>query len=367
MRLKSRILVCKVLRYNGSMLEMMIKNKDARVFFSRGSQKIFLEKLQGQLNLNLKDFSEIAGVCVRSMTDWKREKNSVSLQGLKALCLRAGIDLPKDMEIKDRFWYISKAGRAGGLATFKKYGGIAGDEEYRKKKWLEWWNKKGKFNPKPYFLTKDIAFPRQSNQLAEFIGIVLGDGGVSERQVSITLNKVDDLEFSFYVKNLTDSLFFVKSSVYIKKDQSVLNIVVSRTKLVKFLLEMGLRVGSKVRQQTGIPKWINKSDSFIKFCMRGLLDTDGCFYIDKHKYKDKIYLNCGINFTNRSLPILNFFKDNLEKFEYHPTQKTKFSIFLRREEEIIRYFKEIGSSNPKHLNKFNKYYNHKFGEVPKWT
>ena len=74
-----------------------------------------------------------------------------------------------------------------------------------------------------------------------------------------------------------------------------------------------------------------------------------------------------MNFTNRSLPILNFFKDNLIKLGFHPRQKTPFSIFLRIENEINRYFKEIGSSNPKHFSKFKKYFENKFGEVPKWT
>ena len=87
----------------------------------------------------------------------------------------------------------------------------------------------------------------------------------------------------------------------------------------------------------------------------------------KHLYKNKQYLNCGMNFTNRSLPILYFFKNKLEKFNFHPTQKTKFSIFLRREKEIIQYFQKIGSSNPKHLKKFKNYFKNKYGEVPKWS
>jgi len=345
------------------MLELSTENNNLRVFFPKGEQGLFLERIQHKLNLNLGNFAKIAGVGVRSLSDWKREKNSVSFTSLKVLCKTANIELPKNIKIKDRFWYIKRAGRLGGLSSYKKYGKVGGNQEYRKKKWLEWWEKQGRFNPNQHFLTKDIIRPKESDMLAEFIGILLGDGGVSKRQVSITLNRIDDLEFSYYVRSLIDRLFSIKSSVNHREDKSVLNIVVSRTKLVSFLLEMGLKIGSKVRHQTGVPKWINKSDSFIKFCLRGLLDTDGCFYIDKHKYKDKIYLNCGINFTNRSLPILNFFKDNLVKFGYHPTQKTKFSIFLRREEEIIRYFGEIGSSNPKHLNKFQKYFNNKHGGV----
>lgn len=339
-----------------------------RIVFPAGEQREFLNKIQEILKLSSEEIAIIAGVHARTIRDWKREKFLISLDAAKELCKKSNVILPKNIEIREPFWYVPIGAKAGGLASYKKYGSLSKrNKKYRKKKWLEWWEKKGKFNQNQYFLPKDIFLPKNSVQLAEFVGILLGDGSISDRQISITLNGVDDLDFSFYVKNLVDNLFSVKSSVYTRKSKSILNIVVSRTKLVKFMLNMGLKIGSKVRQQTGVPKWINKSEFFTKSCMKGLLDTDGCFYIDKHKYKSKIYLNCGINFTNRSLPILNFFKDNLIKFGYHPTQKTKFSIFLRREEEIIRYFKEIGSSNPKHSGKFSKYYNNKFGEVPKWT
>jgi len=346
------------------MVESFIENENSRVLFPAGSQKIFLSRLQSKLNVSLKDFSVVAGVCVRSMTDWKREKNSVSLSGLIALCKMANIELPKNVEIKDRFWYVERGSKLGGLASYKKYGPLGSiNEKYRKEKWLEWWEKKGKFNPNKCFIPKNVFLPEKSAQLSEFVGIILGDGGITKNQVSVTLNKVSDLEYSFYVKSLINNLFNVKVATYNHGTGCVVNIVVSRTRLVNFLLEMGLKIGNKVRQQAGIPEWICKSNLFTKFCMRGLLDTDGCFYVDKHRYKDKIYLNCGINFTNRSLPLLNFFRDNLVKFGYHPTQKTKFSIFLRREEEIVKYFKEIGSSNPKHLNKFNKYFNNKLGGV----
>ena len=341
------------------MVELDIENKEARVIFLRkGKQKIFLNKLQTKLGMGLEDFSKIAGVCVRSMTDWKREKNSMSLFGLEALCKNAKINFPRNIEIRDKFWYIHKGARAGGLATFKKYGRI-GNEKYRKEKWFEWWNKIGKFNPNQYFAKKDITIPKESNQLAEMFGIILGDGCITKSQLTVTLNKDDDKNFINYVAKLFEDQFGVKPSLLGHKNANVINIVISRKKLIVFLLEKGLKIGNKVRQQVAVPRWIHLHNSFMKYCIRGLLDTDGCFFIDKHRYKDKIYYNCGINFTNRSLPLLNFFRDNLTKFGYHPTQKTEFSIFLRREDEIIRYFKEIGSSNPKHLNKFRKYLNNK--------
>lgn len=287
------------------------------------------------------------------------------MSGIKKICKKIKIGLPKNIKIENPFWYASKGGKIGNIVAYKKYGRIGGDPEYTKKRWHEWWEREGKFKSKIIKKCKPIIKPKFSKELAEFVGVILGDGGITSRQITVTLNKFDDKDFSIYVSDLFKKLFEVNVSAY--ERESVINIVASRVELVKFLTRIGLKVGGKVRQQVGVPNWINESKIFIKSCLRGLLDTDGCFYIDKHKYKDKIYLNCGVNFTNRSLPILNFFRDNLVKLGYHPTQKTEFSIFLRREEEIVRYFKEIGSSNPKHLNKFIKYFKNKFGEVPKWT
>lgn len=128
---------------------------------------------------------------------------------------------------------------------------------------------------------------------------------------------------------------------------------------------MGLCIGSKTRSQVGVPLWIKQSSECAQACLRGFFDTDGCFYIDRHHYKDKVYYNCAMNFTNRSFPILFFFKARLEKLGFHPTHNTRFSVSLRREKEIIKYFQQIGTSNQKHLNKFRHYFKDKNGEVPK--
>lgn len=40
---------------------------------------------------------------------------------------------------------------------------------------------------------------------------------------------------------------------------------------------------------------------------------------------------------------------------------------LNELKDIVKYFQEVGSSNPKHLDKFVKYFQNKYGEVPKWS
>jgi len=332
-----------------------------RVIFPKGEQTAFLNHVNARLKLNLKEIANLAGVHVRSMTDWKREKFSISLFSLKRLCRVAKIPRPKNIEIRNSFWHTSNASLIGGIAVYKKYGHIGGDPEYRKKKWYEWWEREGKYKSNTIISCKPIRKPRHSRDLAEFVGILLGDGGISKRQVTVTLNKFDDRYFVLYVKNLIQKLFAVNPSLNGRKEKNVVNIVVSRIKLVLFLVDMGLRIGSKIRNQVDIPDWIKKSDEYTKRCLRGLYDTDGCFYIDRHNYKDKTYHNMGMNFTNYSIPILSFFKERLERLGFHPTQGTKFSILLRRENEIIKYFQEIGSSNLKHLDKFTKYLRDKYG------
>ena len=332
------------------------RNFHKRVVFPKGKQKDFLEKIQTKLNLTPKEFAELAGICVRSMTDWKREKLSMSLPAFKKLCQRVRISLPNNIKIKDPFWYTSNGGSAGGIAVYKKYGYVGGNPKYRKKKWYEWWERVGRFNPNKYFVVKEIALPQKNVELAEFVGILLGDGGLTKKQVTITLNRFDDRDFIPYVKNLIQKLFAVNPSISERKRESVANIVVSRTKLVQFFVKMGLCIGSKVKHQVDVPFWIKESKELTKSCLRGLFDTDGCFYVDKHYYKGKTYYNCAMCFRNRSLPVLTFFRTGLQQVGFHPTHNTRFSISLRREDEIIKYFQTIGSSNPKCSEKFKDYF-----------
>lgn len=355
--------------YDRDMAVLNIKNSKhyKRVIFPEGQQKDFLREIQTRLGFSLKKLANISGVHVRSMTDWKREKFSMSLPALKRLCQKAKVPLPKNIKIKDPFWYVNKGAKVGGFAVYQKYGRIGGDPEHRKKKWYEWWEREGKFKKHPIInVFLSINIPSKSPKLAEFIGIVLGDGSITPNQVSITLNKFDDRYFIKHVKNLFQELFKFDPSIYERKGENVVSLVVSRSKLVNFLVSVGLKIGGKVRQQVRVPYWIEKSEKFTKSCLRGLFDTDGCFYVDKHYYKGKVYYNCAMNFTNRSLPVLFFFKTKLEQFDFHPTHNTKFSISLRREDEIIQYFQIIGSSNLKHQNKIKEYLKNKSGEVPKW-
>lgn len=335
-----------------------------RIKFLRIKPKRFLEEVRNKTGLSFQELANICKVHRRSFSDWKYGQCLMPPHVFRKLIKISGLKPPK-IKILPDYWNNKDSARKGGLARYKKYGTFLGwtKEASRRGglKAAETHRKQGS----RFFVSKPIFLPKYSSRLAEFIGILLGDGGIALKQIAITLNKIDDRDFILYVKNFIQKLFKVNPSIYRRDREAVANITVSRTKLVQFFVNMGLPVGNKVKHQIDVPSWIKKSEKFTRYCLRGLFDTDGCFYVDKHYYKDKTYYNCAINFTNRSLPVLFFFKTKVKQLGFHPTHNAKFSISLRRENEIIRYFQMIGSSNPKHLNKFKEYFKNKHGEVPK--
>jgi hypothetical protein len=261
----------------------------------------------------------------------------------------------KNIKTKNRYWYVKNGSSAGGLAVFKKYGRIGGNPEYRKKKWYEWWKNKGQFKTNLITRPKLIRKPKKSSELAEFIGILIGDGGITKGQVTITLNHRDDKEYCELVIKLIEKLFNIKPSVYHDAKNSVNDIVISRTELVKFLVSLGLPIGNKVKQKIDIPIWIRRSKDFLVACIRGLIDTDGCVFVHSYKIKNKIYQYKKLAFSNRSKPLIKTVYDSLKKFGFS-ARITKYDKDIRIESrnDIKKYFKIFGSHNPKHLKKYHK-------------
>lgn len=115
----------------------------------------------------------------------------------------------------------------------------------------------------------NINFPDFSNKLAEFFGIVLGDGHLSLGQVWIYINNNTDRNYNPYVKELIKSLFSVKPGVSYRKDQDMMNLFLSSVDLLKFLRKRGLFASNKVRDQVDVPSWIFTKDSYKKSFLRG--------------------------------------------------------------------------------------------------
>ncbi len=219
--------------------------------------------------------------------------------------------------------------------------------------------------PKPngFVVLRPIPFPRESVLLAELLGIVAGDGHIDTYQTSVSTNSETDLDHALYVKALFERLFPIRASFSFRSDCKACVVVVNSKNIGDILVKKGMIRGHKIRGGLRMPEWIVARKKYRLAFIRGVFDTDGCIYTDHHTIRGRLYENLGMAFTNRSLPLLLDFKDTLESIGLHPTQKTKYTVFLRREKDIKTYFEVIGSSNPKHSQKVKKYFSHKKGGV----
>lgn len=327
-----------------------------RVIFHRGKQREFLLKMKKALNLSYVELARLLKISDRTLTDWKREKFSISLKAVKTLSRKTKRKIPKNIEIKDPFWYVFKGAKVGGLAVYKKYGGIGGDPEYRKKKWHEWWEKEGKYKQHQIINAPlHVKKPKKSENLAEFVGIILGDGGITQYQVTITFHSEDEKEYVKFVSNLIKRLFDVPIGIHYDKEDRSVDLVVSRSELVHFCIEkLGLKKGNKIKQQMDIPAWIKRDKLYSIACLRGLIDTDGCVFSHRYKVNDKFYSYKKLCFTSYSSPlrqsVFNILKDN----GLNPRFAAERDVRLDSIEDMRKYFRLIGSHNPKNLKRYFK-------------
>lgn len=328
-----------------------------RVIFRSGKQKLFINQIKNNLKITDEKLARLLKISVRTLTDWKHEKFLMPFNSVKFLSKKAKFKIPVKIKIVDNFWYVHKGAVKGGMAVYKKYGRIGGDPDYRKKKWYEWWEKEGKFKPSSIHNTP-LSFqkPIISESLAEFVGIMLGDGGMSKYQIHITLHCKDDKDYMNFVVKLVKKLFGINPAIYYDSKDSVNVLVISRINLVNFLSQkIGLKIGNKIKQKMDIPAWIKRNKKFQIACLRGLIDTDGCLVIHKYKVNGKQYCYKKLNFCSASKSLVISIIQILKTFDFKPRlSHNSRNAWIDNQKEVMRYLKVIGSNNPKHIKRWRR-------------
>lgn len=324
-----------------------------RVCFQKGKQKAFINKIISKISAE--EAAKLCRLSERTIRDWRREKFSMELGALRKLCRKTGILFPSDIKLKKDYWYIAHSSSVGGLATWKKYGSI-GDPEYRKKKWYEWWEREGKYKQHPIInVAKYIRKPKYSKELAEFVGIILGDGGITQYQVRITLCSKNEKEYGKFISKLIKRLFSVPIGICNRKKESTINLVMSRKKLVRFCIEkLGLKQGNKIKQQVDIPGWIKQNKLYSIASIRGLIDTDGCVFNHRYKVNSKFYKYKKLAFTSHSEPLRQSVFDILKENGLNPRLAQRKDVRLDSVEDMKKYFRIFSSHNPKLLKRYQR-------------
>ncbi len=301
--------------------------------------------------ISVKDIAMLCKCNERTVRDWMRGKFNCSYKQLKLISKYSSI-IPSSYTLTSRAELNSVSGKKGGMAIINKYGKVPVSEKNRKKQWLEWWSSDGQFRslPSP---RKMIRYPKKSRDLAEFIGIMIGDGGITDYQISVTLNSEVDVDYIKYVKELIKKLFAVEAGVYKKRNANAVNIVVSRKHLVDHLIDLGLPKGNKLAKEVIIPSWVTCSSAYRRACLRGLFDTDGTVYIHSYKSKNKNYSYVKIGFSSAS----DVLRRQVAELLYKDGIKITLSgtnLAIESQKSIEIFNKKIGFSNKKHLKRLIK-------------
>lgn len=254
----------------------------------------------------------------------------------------------------------SEAGKLGAKERMRLYGNF-GTPEGRTLGGLRSMETHRK-NQTAFQTLKKIKTPKDSELLAELLGILFGDGHLSAYQVSVTTNSETDIDHARFVKDLLIKLFGSKVAMRFKKDCKGVEIVLSSKSAVNFLFSKGMPIGNKMKNNLRAPQWILENPKFQKAFIKGLFDTDGSIYLDKKKIKGKEYSYMGWTITTYADRFMNDVVNILNGFGLKPTNRlTQKSVYIRRTNKIIEYFDRIGTSNPKHSKRYLEF----SGRVPK--
>ena len=225
-----------------------------------------------------------------------------------------------------------------------------------------------------YDRKRGLILPNQSSEeLAEFIGILAGDGYINfDNQkysyiIEIAGNKILDKDYlEKYIKKLIRSLFNLECKIYYKKNENTTCVRLLSKGLFQYLVSLGFKTGKK--EQIGIPNWILNDNKLMCAFIKGLIDTDGSLMLIKKvskksnyypiisiKLKSKMLINQVGTFLKNSDFIVNIIEDEIivDKRGYNNTLIS--SVIVSGRKNLDLWMNTLSFRNKKHLDKYEKY------------
>jgi len=323
----------------------------ARIKFRPGEQRKFFEKVLIRSGLSTREISRRYSIGLRSFNDWRREKYNADYEGVVALGNDFRVRL-RNVKKLDDYWYTERGSSIGGKIRFKLYGPPGTIEDRKKGGRVS--QERRREDPEKYRrmgcnVKKVFTCPPYSEKLAEVIGIILGDGSINDYQVRVTLSRKVDRSYAIFVRGLIYHVFGEWPSVMERVEDNTIELTISGSGLVEVLEQLGLRRGNKIVHQVDFPKWVSDSPQYGIACVRGLFDTDGGLYF--HKKGLKKYL--GWCFASFSGPLLKNVMDVLLRLGFNVKKSEDHKLYMYSLDNISRYMRIVGSSNPKNSVKLN--------------
>lgn len=310
-----------------------------RVKFEDGEQIVFIKEVMKNISApTLKELtSRDIGLSYSRLKKYYQGKSLMPEDIFEELCLLSGIS-------KDKFrvsylssnWGAIRGGKMGIRKMRLKYPNLLS-------KWRALGGKNSPGN------TKEMSSPKLNEELAEFIGAYLGDGTLTRYFIRISGDRRYDYPYFVYLSKLIYVLFGIEPKiVFDKRAVNTFYLLVSSCKVCSFLnKEYGLKFGDKIRNKTLIPEQIVSNRKLAIACLRGLVDTDGS--VSRRGKQFCVQFRSHNPLLLRQVNVLG---KELGLFTY----LSKTETGTNREDNVLEYFKIIGSSNMKHIVRFYSRY-----------
>jgi hypothetical protein len=186
-----------------------------------------------------------------------------------------------------------------------------------------WRKEQAKQRPKEY---KRLV---QNGDLAELIGVILGDGHIGQHERTQVLRIVSNSNNQGFVcrySKLVEKVFAKTPHVSARKNSNCTNITIYQNEIAE---RLNLQTGSKTHRPFELPEWISKSTVYKIRFLRGLYETDGCLAHHEKTYTHKFI------FSNVNQSLLDLAYMLLCELGFHPT-KTKVNVQISRKLEVTK-------------------------------
>lgn len=208
--------------------------------------------------------------------------------------------------------------------------------------------------------------PKLGNKLlAEFVGIMLGDGSLAEyecsdgsgnikvqRVVKVTISK-DEQDYAGHISGLYQELFGIEPCRHERKNENTLDIRCFRKDLFEFMTEeVGLKTAPK-KGRAVIPEKYRGSD-LSNYMLGGLFDTDGSLVLTDNNGTLYPRLEIKISECPMQDQVTELLEEKGFRFGSYDCGNGKIRIQMNGKGQLRKWKNEMGFNNQRHLSKLER-------------
>ncbi len=169
----------------------------------------------------------------------------------------------------------------------------------------------------------------KNEDLAELIGVTLGDGSIHKYARTDGLRIVSNSENVGFINHYTDlvsKVFNKKATNSKRKNSNATDIRVYEKHISK---RMGIPAGARANLTIMVPKWIRNNPDYSRRFLKGLYEAEGSYCVHEATYTHKFI------FTNHNQSLLKIVFNLLKELGFNPYINSN-RVQLSRKAEISR-------------------------------